>query len=79
MNLSFILVLIALTFQQAYGESKLIIKQMPTYFIYDNPKGADLKLSEFKNLILASSGVSINKVSWKILMTGKKSVTVSLK
>jgi len=70
MNLSFILVLIALTFQQAYGESKLIIKQMPAYFLYDNPKGADLKLSEFKNLILASSGVSINKaIEWSGLKT----------
>ena len=36
---------------------------MPSYFLYDNPKGESLKLSEFKNLILATSGVSVNKVN----------------
>jgi hypothetical protein len=63
MNFSFFIVLIALTFQQAFTDNKLIIKQMPSYFLYDNPKGESLKLSEFKNLILATSGVSVNKVN----------------
>lgn len=44
---------------------KLIIKQMPAYFLYDNPQDTSLKLSEFKNLILATSGVSVKKgIKW---------------
>lgn len=47
------------------ANDKLIIKQMPAYFVYDNPQDAGLKLSEFKNLILATSGVSIKKgITW---------------
>ena len=63
MNLLLKLVFTALACQLITAENKLIIKQMPAYFSYDNPHGTSLKLSEFKNLILATSGVSVKKVN----------------
>ena len=46
----------------AGDSSTLVIKQMPAYFLYDNPKDVSLRLSDFKSLVLATSGVSIHQV-----------------
>jgi hypothetical protein len=43
-------------------QAKLMVKQHPTQHIYDFASGNSLKLSEFKDLLLAANGFSINKV-----------------
>lgn len=58
------------SFQSVIADDKLIIKQMPSYFVYENQKESSLSLSDFKNLLLATSGVSINKaIEWTGLKT----------
>lgn len=68
----FILVTI-LAFQA--NANKLVIKQHPSYQVYDYDSGI-LKFSDFKNILLASHGFSINHdVEWKGLKSTNPLVT----
>lgn len=46
--------------QVVYSEPRLIISSKPSYYVYE--KTSSLKLTEFKNLILASSGFTFASV-----------------
>lgn len=67
-SLKTLFIVVALFFSQtlASEHAKLIVKQHPSYHVYDFENSGDLRLSEFKNLLLAANGFSLKSdIEWK--------------